>query len=184
MDSEDTGATGSLDGDGWNVLQCNQLPMPNSTSDSSMFLPYTYNYTENTKLCQERYGLTPDYDWALTEYGGYNITRDLKGYSNIIFSNGQLDPWRAGGVEGDQYFFINLDLPYYVIKSGAHHLDLRTPQDVDKGTDVEWVRDHEVQDLQNWILDYQTVTAGAPPSDSPLVGKVRSFNDLPSSFIQ
>jgi len=48
MDAADTGATGSLDGDGWNVLQCNQLPMPNSTSDSSMFLPYTYNYTLNT----------------------------------------------------------------------------------------------------------------------------------------
>ena len=101
MDASDTGATGNLDGDGWNVLQCNQLPMPNGTGDASMFLPYTYNYTENTKLCQEMYGLTPDYDWALTEFGGYNIQRDLKAYSKIIFSNGMLDPWRAGGVEGD-----------------------------------------------------------------------------------
>jgi len=51
MDANDTGSTGSLDGDGWNVLQCNQLPMPNSTGDSSMFLPYHYDYTINTASC-------------------------------------------------------------------------------------------------------------------------------------
>jgi hypothetical protein len=45
--------------------------------------------------------LTPDYDWALREFGGYNITRDLNGYNNIVFSNGNLDPWTAGGVHGD-----------------------------------------------------------------------------------
>jgi hypothetical protein len=53
MDGDDTGATGSLDGDGWNVLQCNQLAMPNSTGNASMFLPYTFNYTKNTEICQQ-----------------------------------------------------------------------------------------------------------------------------------
>jgi len=57
---------------------------------------------------------------------------------------------------------INLDLPYYVIKGGAHHLDLRLPSPEDVGTDVEWVRDHETIDLENWIVAYQTVTSGAP----------------------
>jgi len=77
MDGKDTGATGNLAADGWNVLQCNQLAMPNSTGTNSMFIPYTFNYIDNTLACQHDYGLTPDYHWALREFGGYNITRDL-----------------------------------------------------------------------------------------------------------
>jgi len=162
MDAADISATGSLDGDGWNVLQCNQLAMPNSTGSESMFIPYTYNYLDNTVKCQHDYGLTPDYHWALREFGGFNITRDLKSYSNIVFSNGSLDPWRAGGVQGDQYFNINLKLPYYFIKGGAHHLDLRLPSDADFGTDVEWVREAEANDLEGYILAYQALTEAVP----------------------
>jgi len=158
MDSDDISATGSLDGDGWNVLQCNQLAMPNSTGSESMFIPYTYDYLQNTIKCQHDYGLTPDYDWALREFGGYNITENLKHYSNIVFSNGSLDPWRAGGLFGDEYFFVNLKLPYYVIKGGAHHLDLRLPSPVDVGTDVEWVREAEANDLEGYIIEYQAIT--------------------------
>lgn len=124
-----------------------------------MFIPYTFNYQENTASCQEQYGLTPDYKWALREFGGFNITRDLKHYSNIVFSNGELDPWRAGGLQGDQYFEVNLKLPYYVIKGGAHHLDLRLPTPADHCTDVEWVRQQEAENLENWILEYQSITA-------------------------
>jgi hypothetical protein len=49
--------------------------------------------------------------WAINEFGGANIARDLDGYSNIIFSNGNRDPWLAGGVTE----FVNLKLPYYII---------------------------------------------------------------------
>jgi len=45
---KDTGGTGSLDGAAWDILQCNQLAMPNSTGTNSMFLPYSYNETKNT----------------------------------------------------------------------------------------------------------------------------------------
>jgi len=158
MDFDDSGATGSLDGDGWNILQCNQLAMPNSTGTASMFLPYTFDYQANSDACKKAYGLNPDYDWALREFGGVNITRNLQGYSNIIFSNGQLDPWRAGGVQGDENFIINMKLPYYTIKGGAHHLDLRLPTQTDVGTDVEWVREAEARDIENFIAEYQSIT--------------------------
>jgi lysosomal Pro-X carboxypeptidase len=42
--------------------------------------------------------MTPKYDWALDFFGGRNIVRDFSSYSNIVFSNGDLDPWSAGGV--------------------------------------------------------------------------------------
>lgn len=39
MDSDDTDATGSLQSKGWNILTCNQIPMPDSTGTESMFIP-------------------------------------------------------------------------------------------------------------------------------------------------
>jgi len=48
---KDTGGTGSLDGDAWDILQCNQLAMPNSTGDNSMFLKFSYDYAKNTASC-------------------------------------------------------------------------------------------------------------------------------------
>lgn len=102
--------------------------------------PYApFNATAWTEYCQETYGLTPDYGWALRTFGGYNITRDFHGQSNIIFSNGEFDPWRAGGVNE----YINLDIPVFLISNGAHHLDLRLPQPSDAGTDVAIVREKE-----------------------------------------
>ena len=71
-----------------------------------MFIEDPFNYTAYTEFCQSTYGLTPNYDWALNIFGGFNLTRDFKSMSNIIFSNGELDPWRAGGV----YEYINLYL--------------------------------------------------------------------------
>ncbi len=47
--------------------------------------------------------------------------------SNIIFSNGDLDPWRAGGVLTP----VNDRIVVRLIKGGAHHLDLRSPNPAD-----------------------------------------------------
>jgi len=152
MNFKDTGGTGSLSAAAWDVLQCNQLAMPNSTGDNSMFLKFTYDYAANTKSCNDQYGMSPDYLWAVREFGGANIASDFAGYSNIIFSNGNLDPWIAGGVTE----FIGLKLPYYIIQGGAHHLDLRLPNEVDVGTDVERVRNHEILDLESYIEEYQS----------------------------
>jgi len=77
MNAKDQSGTGNLADEGWNVLTCNQLAMPNSTGTESMFIPYTFNYQEYTEQCQKDYGLTPDFKWALREFGGFNITRDL-----------------------------------------------------------------------------------------------------------
>ena len=87
----------------------------------------------------------------MTNFGGYNLTQDFKAYSNIIFSNGELDPWKNGGVTE----YVGTKLPFFLIKGGAHHLDLRLPNAVDKGTDVEWVRNQEAAIIENWIRGYQ-----------------------------
>lgn len=140
---KDTDAAGSLSADAWAILTCNQLAQPSSTGDGTMFIKSEFDFAAYTKECSDSYGLTPDYTWVVREYGGANIARDFKHYSNIVFSNGNLDPWKAGGVTE----YINLKLPYYIIQGGAHHLDLRLPNAADAGTDVERVRAHETKDL-------------------------------------
>jgi hypothetical protein len=56
-----------------------------------------------------------------------DVMRDFKHASNIIFSNGQLDPWRAGGLTKK----VNDKITIIVIEGAAHHLDLRTPNPLD-----------------------------------------------------
>lgn len=150
VNTSDTEATGTLAASGWDVLACNQLAMPVSDGPDSMFVQKTFDYTQYTADCQKNYGLTPDYEWAFRTFGG-NKTQDFAHLSNIIFSNGELDPWRSGGVTD----FINIKLPYFIIKGGAHHLDLREPTSADVGSDVEWVRGQEAVLIENWINQYQ-----------------------------
>jgi len=143
--------TGSLDGFGWNVLACNQMCMPLSFSDKSMFIPQAFDYDAYTADCQKQFGLTPDYDWALKYFGGYDITKDFLGDSNTIFSNGKYDPWRAGGLNQN----VTADgsgIALY-IESGAHHTDLRTPSDQDPAS-LTAARAMEMANIKKWIAEY------------------------------
>jgi lysosomal Pro-X carboxypeptidase len=67
--------------------------------------------------------LTPQYSFAFDYFGGLNPDRDFADLSNIIFSNGQLDPWNAGGVNTQ----VSPDVTIIYIEQAAHHLDLRLP---------------------------------------------------------
>jgi lysosomal Pro-X carboxypeptidase len=65
----------------------------NGTSD--MFPPSYFNEAAWAGYCQSAYQVTPRPDWIPIYYGATNI----QAASNIIFSNGMLDPWRGGGVQ-------------------------------------------------------------------------------------
>jgi len=117
-----------------------------------MFIPLAINYTANTEMCQQKFGLTPEYDWALKYFGGYNISTDFLAATNVIWSNGELDPWRAGGLNAN----VSADgssIALY-IESGAHHLDLRPPN-VDDPATVTEARNIEMANIKKWIAEYQ-----------------------------
>lgn len=148
-----------MDGYGWNILACNQLFMPTGFGEDSMFIPLTWNYTEYTETCQKLYGLTPEYDWALTYFGGYNISLDFMAATNIVWSNGELDPWRAGGLNAN----VSADgssIALYIAEA-AHHLDLRPPN-VDDPASVTEARNIEMANIKKWIAEYQTNVAFDP----------------------
>lgn len=138
--------TDSLDDNGWGFQACSEMVMPmcyNGVDD--MFNPSEWDLEAYTKQCRREYGVTPRANMAQLIYGG----RDIASGSNIIFSNGLLDPWSSGGIKSN----ISSSLIALIIPSGAHHLDLRFAN-ADDPADVIWARQMERHYIHRWIDEY------------------------------
>ena len=115
-----------------------------------MFPPFEWDPTGNTEWCQYAYGLTPQYDWVFDYYGGKNTDKDFMKLSNVIFSNGVIDPWHSGGV----LTAPNDKVVTLYIEDAAHHLDLREPNAADPAS-VTAARQTETETIALWIDQYQ-----------------------------
>ncbi|XP_052197000.1 uncharacterized protein LOC127804226 isoform X2 [Diospyros lotus] len=89
--------------DGWNWQACTEMVMPMSSSQqTSMFPTFDYNYTSYEEDCWKIFRVKPRPNWITIEFGGHDFKTALKKFgSNIIFSNGLLDPWSGGSVLED-----------------------------------------------------------------------------------
>lgn len=74
--------------------------MPTANGKDSMFIPDDkgFDYDSFTENCQKQYGLTPRLSFIFDYFGGKDIKRDFYDTTNIIFTNGNLDPWSAGSI--------------------------------------------------------------------------------------
>ncbi|XP_010518734.1 PREDICTED: lysosomal Pro-X carboxypeptidase [Tarenaya hassleriana] len=138
--------------DGWDFQACTEMVMPMSSSkENSMFPTYDFNYSSYKEECWDMFRVIPRPRWITTEFGGHGIETILKMFgSNIIFSNGLLDPWSGGSILKN----ISETIVALVTKEGAHHLDLRpsTPED------PQWLveqREAEIRVIQGWINSYR-----------------------------
>eukprot|EP00729_Bicosta_minor_P019693 gene19693-2216_t len=87
-------------------------------------------------------------------YGGYKLGDGKTNASNIIWSNGLLDPWHGGGflTPGDPSTGNHwISMPH-----GAHHLDLRGPHPQDP-PDITAARAEEEKIIRGWIDDASNV---------------------------
>ena len=57
-----------------------------------MFYQYSWNFTQFRQDCEKKYGMTPNLNVATKMFGG----SDIGAASNIVFSNGDIDPWSGG----------------------------------------------------------------------------------------
>ncbi|XP_008307030.1 lysosomal Pro-X carboxypeptidase [Cynoglossus semilaevis] len=143
-------ATGSLGFLGWFYQACTEMAMPMCTDGvQDMFEAEDWNFQAFSDECNAMFGVRPRADWAGVVYGG----KDLASHSNIIFSNGGLDPWSAGGVS----YNITDSLVSILIPEGAHHLDLRYSHDLDPPS-VRAARLLEVKYFREWIKQAKTNT--------------------------
>jgi len=131
--------------DMWSYQACTEMVMPfcyDGTND--MFEAAPWDLAAYTKECEEAWGPAgvPQPDLANSLYGG----RNLASASNIVFSNGLLDPWSSGGVlkssEGGVVAII--------IPEGAHHLDLRGSNEADPVSVIQ-ARKLERAYIDKWI---------------------------------
>ena len=93
--------------------------------------------------CRTKYGVAPRRTWIADYHGG---RAGVAAATNIVFSNGALDPWSAGGVHnasGDGKQSVLIDL-------GAHHLDLMFAHPDDPPC-VLAAREAEIGAIREWL---------------------------------
>jgi len=161
---------GSIPGDGpggvsaWSFQSCTEtLHVFGSSVAKGHIRDFVFNMEESAnKVCKQLFQTTPN-DAALTkEFGGYSIADNAQGVTNLIWSNGGMDPWHGGG------FYPNGMLPnastplltsddlrsvhYIWIRRGAHHGDLRGPSKNDP-KELTDARTQEEAIIWGWIQE-------------------------------
>lgn len=91
----------SLGSLGWEFQACTEMVMPmcsNGTTD--MLMPEAWDFKKYSEDCNKKFQVLPRENAAVTRYGAQRFDTA----SNIIFSNGLLDPWSGGGTLASQIF--------------------------------------------------------------------------------
>ncbi|KAK2718034.1 hypothetical protein QYM36_006727 [Artemia franciscana] len=128
---------------GWDFQACTEMVMPMCNDGKrDFFEPMKWNFSSYTEDCHKKFGVKPRLHWAEIEFGG----KKLEASSNIVFSNGLLDPWSSGGVMSS----ISAKLPAVIIPEGAHHLDLRASDPADPPSVIK-ARKLEKYYIRTWI---------------------------------
>ncbi|XP_064539391.1 lysosomal Pro-X carboxypeptidase [Drosophila montana] len=146
VDYKDSNSGANYDSYGWDIQTCNQMVMPFCANNSdTMYRTSTWDLKKYTEKCYTKFHLTPKPYDILLRYGG----RNLEAASNIIFSNGLLDPWSGGGVLRAP----NNQVHVIILPEGAHHLDLRQSHPSDPASVMD-ARKKEAAIIQQWIQDF------------------------------
>eukprot|EP01092_Planopodium_desertum_P015380 TRINITY_DN813_c0_g1_i1.p1 TRINITY_DN813_c0_g1~~TRINITY_DN813_c0_g1_i1.p1 ORF type:complete len:226 (+),score=16.61 TRINITY_DN813_c0_g1_i1:59-679(+) len=129
---------------GWDYLACTEVYFP--SAQRGMWWPSSvWNETVDSEACQQQFGVSLRPNWPIVHWGGFN----LGSASNIIFSNGLLDPWHTSGVLTN----MSDSLIAVVIPASAHHLDLRAPNPADP-VYLSGARATEDYYIGTWLVDY------------------------------
>ncbi|KAB0801242.1 hypothetical protein PPYR_05596 [Photinus pyralis] len=137
---------GGIDDFAWNFQACTEMIMPMCSTKRDMFEEQAWNYTKFSQDCYEVWKVhIARPNLAIREYGG----KHLAAASNIIFTNGLMDPWSGGGVLQN----VSRSVYAIVMPDTAHHLDLRGYNIADPPSVLN-ARYHIQVVIRKWIRTY------------------------------
>lgn len=130
----------------WNYQYCSEIFMVGGRGPdvNDMFWDDPWDGDAAAQRCFDQYGFYPNREYFALTYG----TPDdwAKHASNIVWSQGEYDPWRGGGVTED----LNDSLVAVVIAEAAHHLDLFFSHENDTAAVIA-ARELEMKYVRKWI---------------------------------
>lgn len=146
--SDPTGCGVGADNPPWDYQACTEMILPGGSNNvTDMFPPLDFTLDMRRHYCSSRFGLGyARLDWVGTQF--WNSLDDIKKASHIIFPNGDLDPWRPGGVLED----LSDTLIAITVKGGAHHLDLRASNPADPQSVID-ARAKITSTLMEWMQE-------------------------------
>jgi len=130
----------------WNYQYCTEIfqIFGQSPSPTDMFWDAPWDGNVVADNCKETYGFYPDRTHFADVYGSPVDWAETT--SNIVWSQGEYDPWRGGGVQED----LSDTLKAVVIPEAAHHLDLFFSNEGDTAA-VKEARQLELDSIKTWI---------------------------------
>jgi len=135
----------------WEYQTCTEVWQPMSTNGvTDFYLPSPINQSAIFQACQQGWGVTPRTTWWESYFGGCNITSS----SNIMMTQGDLDPWSTGGCTGVVANNRTDGITVHFMKAAAHHLDIRWPNELDP-PDVVRARTKTSELIGSWVKEWK-----------------------------